>query len=293
MDSASVLPYRTDAVALAQWLEARARGRSAGQLRSAVDSPKAVEGTAAAAAALGFTDAVDGSLTDLGERYALADGREREGLLREVVLGFPAYQQMMRGVAERGAASETDVRWIEAWWSMRGFGSSASNRREGAAAFGRLADYAGLGEYIPGRRGRPTRIRWADGALPIDGATSPTRPRAQSGRDSAPDLFSVVPPSVPAPSAPLRRPLRSGPPAAGTGGAEPQAVPRATAASAGPSSSPDPLSSPTRSRSDVPMNRITVPLAGSASARIEVPLRLPGAEKRRLLDLLELLISEE
>jgi hypothetical protein len=41
------------------------------------------------------------------------------------------------------------------------------------------------------------------------------------------------------------------------------------------------------------MNRIAVPLAGELLARIEVPLRLPRAEKRRLLELLQLLIVED
>ena len=40
------------------------------------------------------------------------------------------------------------------------------------------------------------------------------------------------------------------------------------------------------------MSRLTVPLRGGV-ARLEVPARLPAAEKRRLLELLELLIREE
>lgn len=277
MDQASVLPYRTDAAALAEWLEARARGRSAGQLRSAVDSPKTVEGTAAAAAALGFTNPTDGGLSDLGERYALAYADERRGLLREALTDYPAYREMMRGVAERGTADETDVRWIEAWWAMRGYGTSESNRREGAAAFGRLADFAGLGEYVPGRRGRPTRIRWAAGALPAGASAAPARGKASTELDAAPDLFTAAPPPLPLPASPARPPRRAA--------SDPS---RPAAASA-----PDPSAAPARTRSDIAVNRITVPLAGTATARIEVPLRLPAAEKRRLLDLLELLISVE
>ena len=279
MDATSVLPYRTDALALGEWLSARARGRSAEQLRGAVGSPKAVEGTAAAAAALGFVDPLDGGLTPAGERYALAEPVERRRLLREALLAYAPYREMLHTLGERGAPAETEVRWIEAWWSTRGFGSSESNRREGAAAFGRLGEFAGLGEYVPGRRGHPTRIRWTPGILPGGSAalatlaTPPSTPapsalpprRRASAPDSDPDLFTAPPPDEPVVAAPAA--LRT-PPA-------------------------DSVRSPRPAPSPAAVNRITVPLADDATARIEVPQRLPRAEKRRLLDLLQLLITED
>lgn len=272
MNGASVLPYRTDALALAEWLTARARGRSAEQLRTAVDSPKAVEGTAAAAVALGFIDAASGALTALGEHFALAEPEERRRLLLERVLAYPPYRETLRALAERGDPAETEVRWIEAFWSTRGHGGSESNRREGAAAFGRLADFAGLGEYIPGRRGRPTRIRWEPGALsrPGGGASKGPPPEKAISSEAEPDLFTAAPAPTPA---------RRTPPA-------PRSRPQAP-----PASQADSPRALTRDPQEV--NRITIPLSGEATARVEVPLRLPATEKRRLLDLLELLISEE
>ncbi len=41
------------------------------------------------------------------------------------------------------------------------------------------------------------------------------------------------------------------------------------------------------------MNHLTIDLAGGSAARLELPLRLPAGEKRRLLQLLDLLIREE
>jgi hypothetical protein len=41
------------------------------------------------------------------------------------------------------------------------------------------------------------------------------------------------------------------------------------------------------------MNRLTIDLANGSAARLELPLRLSSAEKRRLLQLLDLLIREE
>ena len=270
-------------MALAGWLSARARGRSAEQLRSAVDSPKGVEGTAAAAASLGFTDAADGALTELGERYALADEGERRRLLLERMRSYPPYREALLELAERGRPTETEVRWIEAFWSTRGFGGSESNRREGAAAFGRLADFAGLGEYIPGRRGRPTRIRWHDGAFSPDTTASPALVPSHhpAGADSEeePDLFTAAPPP-PAPTPPPTAPTLDTPE---------RVRPRP------PSPAPDRETArpPVRSRDGRPVNRVTVALSGDAVARLEVPLRLPSAEKRRLLELLERLISDE
>jgi hypothetical protein len=264
METTSVLPYRTDALALGAWLAARARGRSAEQLRGAVESPKSVEGTAAAAAALGFSDPVEGTLTPLGERYALADGTDRRLILREAMLAYAPYGDMLRALGERGAPGETEARWLEAWWATRGYGGSESNRREGAAAFGRLGEFAGLGEYVPGRRGRATRIRWAAGSIG----------RAE-GREST--LRDRPPPAEPDPDPDLFTTSAADRPVASSTAAATAIVPRV----------------PGRPGAAAEVNRIIVPLAGDATARIEVPLRLPRAEKRRLLDLLELLIAED
>lgn len=293
MTLASVLPYRTDAPALAAWLEARARGRTAEQLRVAMESTKGAEGTAAAAAALGFVEGDQARLTALGERFALAEEGERRALLEGSMHAYAPFAAVFEALKTRGGVQETEVRWIEALWATRGFGSSASNRREGAAAFGRLIDYVGLGEYVPGRRGRPTRIRWSrmeDGLrTPAGASTAAGGARlGVTAPQGAPDLFTlsapppdeaeVVPPRDPEPSPhpPPPQPPPTGDPA---GEGEP------------PGRRHDPAGA--HRRPEVATNRITVPLAGEAVARVEVPLRLPRAEKRRLLDLLELLITDE
>jgi hypothetical protein len=281
MEATSVLPYRTDALALGEWLSARARGRSTEQLRGAVESPKAVEGTAAAAAALGFVDLLEGGLTPAGERYALAEAVERRRLLREALLGYAPYREMLDALGERGAPAETEVRWIEAWWATRGFGSSESNRREGAAAFGRLGEFAGLGEYVPGRRGHPTRIRWTPGILQ-GGSAPPPAPPARTPAPATASGTATPPPRRRAPGPDPDPDLFTAPP-----------LPDRTSAAAVPAPASDPVRALRPAPSPSATNRITVPLAGDATARIEVPLRLPRAEKRRLLDLLQLLITED
>lgn len=318
MSGPQPLPYRTDSVALASWLEARARGRSAEQLRLAAAAPKGVEGTATAAAALGFVDPSTGALTEVGEQFALAPEPVRRALLGEALRTYPPYDTLLQAIQVR-AEVETEVRWIEAWWATQGFGSSESNRREGAAAFGRLAEFAGLAEYIPGRRGRPTRLRWTqspstDAQVPSVRKETPITHSDHRG-PTDPDLFSGARESRPhegsaissdpatTPSAPLQTLMVSSPPSC-TPGESPASVaspgpavradtrvephvpvaPSATPGSFGPAHLGGPA---------IPLNRITLPLESGAVARIEVPWRLPRAEKRRLLDLLHLLITED
>jgi hypothetical protein len=229
MDDAMVLPYRTGPAELIRWVEERARGR-AGAGRRAELGAKSVEGTAATATALSLV-APDGVLTEAGRRLALADERERRTLLRGAMLEFPPYRELLAEISRRGER-ETTSDWVERWWATRGMGNSGSNRREGAATLGRLADWVGLGRYIPGRRGHPTRIEWAE---------PPT-----SGGGETP-----APASAPAPRTRTEEAERSA------------------------------------------TNRLEIPLDKGGVARFEVPLRLSAAEKRRLLQLLDLLIAEE
>lgn len=300
MTGVKPLPYRTDSLALASWLEARARGRSAEQLRLATDAPKGVEGTAVAAAALGFVQSAGGPLTDVGEQFVLATDDERRRLVAEAVASYPPYGSLLEALRARDEA-ETEVRWIEAWWSTRGYGSSESNRREGAAAFGRLAEFAGIAEYIPGRRGRPTRLRWLQADLsetpvPVRRVTDPSLGAISGSRPAAPDLFSEAADAEP--QGALRP---AAPHLTSTAAQQTDPDPSPTASRGGSASrlpaahlaeDSDGAATPDRS-AEAPLNRITLPLESGAVARIEVPLRLPRADKRRLLDLLHLLITED
>lgn len=231
MEDAKILPYRTGPAELIRWVEARARGRGVGGERGA----KGLEGTATTATALSLAGA-DGTLTDSGRQLALADEAGRRAILRRVLLEYAPYRDLLAEIERRGER-ETTARWVETWWATHGMGNSVSNRREGAATLGRLADWVGLGRYIPGRKGRPTRVEWAATADPGTAV-----PRTASPRTAIPAAPASEPPE--------------------------------------PSASGE-------------MNHLTIDLAGGSAARLELPLRLPPGEKRRLLQLLDLLIREE
>lgn len=262
-DVGPVLPYRTDREDLVRWVEARARGSSAAQLRERAASAKALEGTAVAAEAFGLWDRERDRLTSAGERLALAGEAERVALLERAVRAYEPYRRLLEAVAERADGGVTDVQWIETWWATRGYGSSQSNRAEGAAVLGRLVEQLGLGRYIPGRRGHPTRIEWV-----FSEPAGVAAPRPDGDRSAAEP-----------PAAPVRADEPSGA-RAGAGTPE-QPIP------------PHPgMPEVTRVSAATEYNRVVVPLTGGAEARLVVPQRLHPEEKRRLLTLLDLLISE-
>lgn len=236
MDDATILPYRTGPAELIRWVEARARGRGVGGERGA----KGLEGTATTATALSLAGA-DGTLTDSGRRLALADEAGRRAILRRALLAYAPYRDLLAEIERRGER-ETTARWVETWWATHGMGNSVSNRREGVATLGRLADWVGLGRYIPGRKGRPTRVEWV-------GTADPGRAVPQT---------AVPETAIPEPAV--------------------------LAAPAG---------EPPESSASGEMNHLTIDLASGSAARLELPLRLPAGEKRRLLQLLDLLIREE
>ena len=251
--AAVLLPYRADAGELFAWVEARARGRTTAQIRDDAASAKAREGVALTAAVLGF--ARDGELTERGRELALADAPARRAILHRAMLSFPPYAELLAALHERGAA-RVESGWIEAWWATHGWGGSQSNRQEGIAVLGRLAEHVGLGRYVQGRRGHPTRIEWDLAALAPP--PSPASLSSLPAEAEAPDGLSSPEPPLPAPAAVQTRSHEH----------------HAAAVEA-------------------EVNRVRVALEGGRSAWLEVPTRLSRGEKRRLIELLDLLVADD
>jgi hypothetical protein len=249
----SVLPYRAGAEEVDRWMEARARGKSHTQIRAMGFPTKSFEGTVVAVSSLGLVDGETEELTERGRRYTLASEAERTRILRAALAGYPPYRRLLRAISQRGADSPTDMQWIETWWATHGFGSSQSNRMEGATAFGRLVESVGLGKYIPGRRGHPSRIEWREDP-------------GELVKTSHPDDPSPSPPDSPAERAPVVR------------SAEPAAPPRRH---------------PMAERDDGNYSTVTLEVRPGQVVRISAPAHLTASEKRRLLTLLDALITEE
>jgi hypothetical protein len=167
-----ILPYRIDSDDLHRFVTARVRGRSADQIRTLGFAPKTWEGTLSSAASLGLLDDKSGDVTGLGRRYAVASAEERAAVLREMLWEFPPFSLLLETALTGNGPQPTPLEWIETWWATHGFGSSESNRVEAAPVFAKLVEAAGLGAYIPGRRGHVSRIEWAEDAR-LPGQPSP------------------------------------------------------------------------------------------------------------------------
>lgn len=159
-----VLPYRVEGQDLEKMLEHRARGRSMDQIRTLGFSNKGFEGTRRAAEALGFLDQ-EGEVTELGKKFARArDAGARQRMVLQRMMQFEPYGLLLTSLLDDGTPAKTELDEVEIWWATHDFGNSESNRERGSTAFGRLVDYVGLGKYILGRGGHPSRIEWESDA---------------------------------------------------------------------------------------------------------------------------------
>lgn len=162
-----VLPYRVEGQDLEKMVEHRARGRSMAQVRTLGFSEKGFEGTRKAAEALGLLDE-EGELTEMGKEFALArEGEGRQQLVLRQMMEFEPYGLLLMSLLDSGTPDRTELEEIELWWATHGFGNSESNRERGSTALARLVDYVGLGRYVVGRGGHPSRIEWKSDASKV------------------------------------------------------------------------------------------------------------------------------
>lgn len=293
----AVLPYRTNGADLTRWLEARARGAATDQPAALGIAAKSLDGTIEAATSLGLVAERSAGLTTLGRRFVLASGADRVRILREAMCAFTPYGGVLEAVRDRGD-EETEVAWIERWWGTHGQGGSQSNRAEAAASLGRLVEHVGLGTYIPGRRGHPTRIRWDRTALreacpwPTPRAAAPPAggaPGAEPGSRPAPP----EPPARADDSAERGEASPTSQPSAKRTGADPPLA-RPTALAGSPPASPPPVDPGRRARAaprSPRHSRLVLPFGEGRVAKLSIPAVLTRAERRRLLSLVELLVE--
>ena len=264
-----VLPYRSGREELDRWIEARARGRDANQIRNVGFPSKTFEGTVATTRALGLVKADGDELTDAGRKYALSSAPERDALLREEIRRFPPYARLLRAALARGAPPVTETAWMERWWATHGFGSSESNRTEAATLLGKLCESAELGTFIPGRRGHPSRVEWSPGALvALSLDTPPTAAATNPSRAAADDTSPMADRSTNVAEQP------------------------SSAARAHTKESQDEIVPPAyRPKSDRQRSVLHLVLQSGEVSRIEVPSVMSAVDKRRLLTLLDLAVT--
>jgi len=102
------------------------------------------------------------------------DDNQREKLFLKFFLRYPPYGHFLESISHNGdLSSTTDTESIKDYWWKHNYGSSTSNREDGIVTFGKLVQLAGLGKFITGRRGQPSRVEWNQNAKSlIDAACS-------------------------------------------------------------------------------------------------------------------------
>ncbi|MDQ3555907.1 MAG: hypothetical protein M3409_03895 [Gemmatimonadota bacterium] len=250
----AVLPYRTTGEELGRLIEARARGRELPQIQALNFSAGNFQGTLVAAVELDFLDGDSKELSEAGRAFALADSDGRRALLLEALLRFEPYDLLLEAVFDRGNPRETTLEWIQTWWSTQGYGNSQTNREEGSSAFAKLLEYAGLGSYVQGRRGHPTRVLWLD--------ETPVRIKQ------------------------LRRPVAGASRAASA--ETPPPPPSSSGAVAGKQPSAGDLAEGPAGATE--NSRLVLQLDAGRVVELSLPPRITAAEKRRVLSILELMI---
>ncbi|CAN5661673.1 hypothetical protein BH23GEM3_BH23GEM3_18630 [soil metagenome] len=243
-----------------RFLSALARGRSLAQVRTLGFSPKSFEGTATTAETLALSGA-DGSLSAIGRRALLGGDEEKPSIFLEVVSGYSPYSLLLEAVLGGVGSAATPLDWVETWWATHGFGSSESNRAEAAPVFARMAEAAGLGTYVQGRKGYVSRIEWADdaGERVLGGGGKAREAPSIPDAPLSPDHAAEILPSDDSPEG-LPEPVRIG------SGPEAQVPPG--------------------------LNTLRWELAPGREVVVQTPSSLSSAEKRRLLSLFELLLRE-
>lgn len=114
------------------------------------------------------------SFSGNGRELAIGkDDNQREKLFLRILLNYPPYGHFLESLSHSGNLSTTDTESIKDYWWKHEYGSSISNREDGVVTFGKLLQLAGIGTFVTGRRGQPSRIEWnANAKLIIDAACS-------------------------------------------------------------------------------------------------------------------------
>jgi hypothetical protein len=196
----NVLPYRTDEADLHRLVAARARGRTLDQVRTLGFSAKSFDGVVTTAQCLSLVSDKNGELTQYGRTYALCSAADRPEKLAHLIRSYLPFSLALDAALLHGGPQPTPLEWLETWWAAHGFGSSESNRAEAAPVFAKLVEFAGLGRYIQGRKGHPSRIEWAADAAPS--------PATSVGAPAAEELEGVEPSRIQASAPPGEMPLR-------------------------------------------------------------------------------------
>ncbi|MEH2279979.1 MAG: hypothetical protein V7K90_01345 [Nostoc sp.] len=100
-----------------------------------------------------------------GKELAIEKDNKRRGeLFLQFFLRYPPYGHFLESISHSGDLSTTKTETIKDYWWKHDYGSSGSNCEDGVVVFGKLISLTGLGKFILGRKGQPSRIEWSQNA---------------------------------------------------------------------------------------------------------------------------------
>ena len=137
-------------------------------LRKRVVNPKEIGSSRRAATALGLVKLTQqGKIgaTELGRRLVYAKPEERSDFfLREVLMEFEPYEiPLERILGEHSQPFDLETDAVERVWTLHfKMKHSKDTLDRSALTLLKFLDFAGVGEYLIGRRGKPTRLEMSD-----------------------------------------------------------------------------------------------------------------------------------
>lgn len=141
-------------------------GSTETELKKWLANPGEIASTRRSCLTLGLTEEAQGRVepTDLGRRLAYAEKADRQDLmLQDVILRYEPYEipltQLMK---DRGEPFDLTPADLHRHWTLNfRLGLSKDSLDRAATTLLKLLDYSGVGAYLVGRRGKPTRLEMA------------------------------------------------------------------------------------------------------------------------------------
>lgn len=155
----ATLPYGTSWENILKLLDAIKKKQGDEKSIRAVYSGAKIDGARKTMETLGLIDGFNFKALGKELAYETNEDKKRE-IFRKVILNYPPYELFLAKLTESEFQQETDIENVKNFWGKNDFGASPNNRDEAASVFGSFIELAGLGEFITGRRGKATRIKW-------------------------------------------------------------------------------------------------------------------------------------
>lgn len=183
---ANVLPAHTTAENLLALLDAYRRKPGKEDEAKVIfgKGTKLYNSTKAALRAFKLINENDCGFTKLGRNVAFSTDEEKKKVLLRFMSSYFPYESLLANILQKSPVASTESTIIENFWGKFGQGSNQRNLEGASNLFGNMVEYVGLGTYVIGRRGKPTRIEWVSNAADLFNAAL-----AESG---APDEHAEV-----------------------------------------------------------------------------------------------------